>query len=127
VRHASQPARILIYREPGAATSQALGDPALEDTLKKAGHSTTGAATAQDLERALSTSDYDLVLADYQMATTLRGQLGATVPGIRLVPVLDRDTRQFLSAAKREFKVVLNIPASVNSLLNAVDKAMALR
>ncbi len=123
---AKHPGRILVYREPNSETAAALKDPELDKYLKQAGHSTRDADGPQDLQYALGADRFDLVLVDYRAASRLRDQLVSKGLPIRVVPVLDRGSRQFLSAAKQEFKVVLNVPASVSSVLTTIDKAMAL-
>jgi hypothetical protein len=124
---ASTPARILIYRDNGADTTSALSDPDLIAALKEAGHTPVTADGTKGLENAVSRSSFDLVLVDYASAQKVREEVGTTASHPSVIPVLNRTSRQFLSAAKREFKVVMNVPATVSSVLATIDKAMSRR
>ena len=122
---ASSPARILIYRDLGSDTTSALRDPELITALKDAGHTPVIADGEQGLDKAVKGSTFDLVLVDYASAQKVRTELMTAASRPRVVPVLDRTSRQFLSAAKREFSVVMNVPATVSSVLKTIDKAMS--
>jgi hypothetical protein len=122
---ASVPARILIYRDAPSNTASAMTDPELLSALKQAGHTAVAADGKADFESAVSSAQYDLVLVDYASAQAVRDELVKSSPAPRVVPVLDRASRKFLSAAKQNFTVVMNVPATVSSVLSTIDKAMA--
>lgn len=124
---ASSPARILIYRDVGSDTTSGLMDPNLITALKEAGHTPVAVDGEQGLDKAIQGEAFDLVLVDYASAKKVRVDLLAATSQPRVVPVLNRTSRKFLSAAKDEFKVVMNVPATVNSVLATINKAMLLR
>ena len=124
---ASMPARILIYRDIGSDTTSALTDPQLITSLKEAGHSPVTADGAQGLEKAVKGGSFDLVLVDYASVQKVRDGVMTATSHPRVVPVLDRTSRHFLSEAKKEFRVVMNVPATVSSVLATIDKAMSAR
>jgi len=120
------PAKILIYTDPSTDPSSAMFDPELMAVLKEAGHIPSQAIGREGLEKAVAETQFDVILADYGVAAKVRDDVRSKVPTSRVVPVLDRSSRQFLSTAKKDFGVVLNVPASAARLLSAIDKAMTI-
>ena len=110
---ASTHARILIYRDVKSDAVSGLNDPDLVAALTDAGHTTVTVEGEQDLDKAMKGGTFDLVLVDYSSAQKVRDELVVTSSHPSVVPVLDRTTRKFLSAARSEFKVVMNVPAPV--------------
>ena len=62
-RHSPRPASVLLYI-PQSAAGRPLSDPNLESALKEAGHAVHAATTSADLESALHSGSYDVVLAN---------------------------------------------------------------
>jgi len=124
---ASIPARILIYRDIGSDTTSALRDPELISALKDAGHTPVTADGTQGLESAVQGGTFDLILVDYGSAQKVRDEINTIKSHPRVVPVLDRTARKFLSQAKKDFQVVMNVPATVSSVLTTINSAMSLR
>ena len=124
---ASTPARILIYRDVSSDTTSALRDPDLIAALKDAGHTPVTADGVQGLNSAVRGASFDLVLVDYASAQKVRDEIKTASSQPRVVPVLDRTSRRYLSEAKKQFNVVMNVPATVSSVLNTINKAMTQR
>jgi len=79
-RHSPRPASVLLYL-PQSATGQPLTDPSLESALKEAGHAVRAATTSADLESALRSGNYDVVLANITDASELgRAQAESSRP-----------------------------------------------
>src|SRR6516225_3503849 len=68
------PASILIYARPVQGASTAIRDSRLHTSLKAAGHVLSTVEDQQALERALKSSQYDLVLGDVADASMLESQ-----------------------------------------------------
>ena len=120
-------ARILIYRDVGSDTTSAVRDEQLIVVLKEAGHKPVAAEGTQGLEAAVKGGSFDLILVDYASAEKVRNEVVSSPSHPSIVPVLDRTSRHLLSTAKKEFNVVLNVPATVSSVLRTIDKAMLAR
>jgi hypothetical protein len=133
-RHTPRPASVLLYL-PQSATGQPLTDPNLESALKEAGHAVRAATTSADLESALRSGSYDVVLANITDAPDLeRAQALAAVNAILLPAVYlvapaqakeqikaDRDN------ASKTFGVMVAVPGRPGHYCAAVDKAMELK
>src|SRR5688500_6763150 len=62
-KHPPRAAAVLLYL-PESATGLSLTDPKLESALREAGHAVRAVTTSADLETALGTGTFDVVLAN---------------------------------------------------------------
>src|SRR5512134_3152170 len=74
-KHTPRAASVLVYL-PESATGRALTDPKLESALREAGHSVRAVTSAADLEAALGSATFDVVLANVTDAPTLEKAKG---------------------------------------------------
>ncbi|HEX6850278.1 MAG TPA: hypothetical protein VF139_02640 [Candidatus Polarisedimenticolaceae bacterium] len=118
-------ANVLIYRDAETDPTSVMFDPALPEVLAEVGHTPSVADRPDELVE--SARGADVVLVEYRSAPAVRESIRASGGGSIVVPVLDRAARKNLSAAKREFGVVLNVPASAATLIRAIDRALAAR
>ena len=134
-RHTPRPASVLLYL-PQSATIQRLTDPNLELALKEAGHAVRAVTTSADLEGALRSGSYDVVLADVTDAPELdRAQAVATVnavvlPAVYLVAPAQQakqQTQTDRNNASKTFGVMIEVPGRPGHYCAAVDKAMDLK
>src|SRR5262245_18829243 len=72
VGHSKFPSRILIYMNPTSRVPAADKEFHVEAVLKAAGHKTQVAENEAEVEKALASGKYDLVLADYNDVPALR-------------------------------------------------------
>ena len=117
-------AAILIYTSPAAELSKVVAGGAVDDTLRKAGHRPTTVATSNEFEKALDGGAWDLVLVSLSDAQGVSKRLPSDVA---VVPVFFNATTAELVQARKQFKVVLKAPAKSQSLLEAIDDALAHR
>src|SRR5262245_17950445 len=86
-RHSPRPASVLLYL-PQSETGRPLTDPNLESALKEAGHAVRAATTSAELESALRSGSYDVVLANITDAPDLeRAQAVAAANAVVLPAV----------------------------------------
>ena len=134
-RHTPRPATVLLYL-PQSATGQPLTDPNLESALKEAGHEVRGVTTSQDLESALRSGTYDVVLANVTDAPELeRAQAVAAANAVVLPAVYlvdpgqqgKQQTKTDRDNASKTFGVMVIVPGGPGHYCAAVDKAMELK
>jgi hypothetical protein len=122
------PASILIYMNPASNMPAAAKQFKLEQTLKAAGHKSRVVESAADLEQALATGKYDIVLADIADSPEVQkgAALGTSKPSV--VPVLYKPTPADLAAVEKKYGCLI-APASSRSaeLLPVLDQAMQSR
>ncbi len=135
-KHTPRAAAVLLYL-PESATGQPLTDPKLETALREAGHTVRGVTRPADLENALRTGTYDVVLANVSDAPELERAKGVTerhavvLPAIYLVAPAARPAKQQSKAdrdkASKQFAVIVEVPGRPGHYCHAVDKAMELK
>jgi hypothetical protein len=119
------PAAILIYVNPGSHMPAAMKEFRLEATLKRAGHKPKTVDSSADLEQALSSGKYDLVLADLSDCPGVEKDAVSAVSKPLVVPVLYKPTPDELAAVEKKYGCLI-APASSRStdLLPVLDQAM---
>ena len=115
-----RPANILIYSDANSTLTQSLGNVPVAATLSKAGYRTTSVSGALELENALRSGSWDLVVTDLAGGSAIRGRVqGANAPLV--LPVAYKPTKQDLNAAKKDFKAVVKGPIKSQYFLDVVD------
>ena len=136
-RHTPRAASVLLYL-PTTASGRSLTDPNVESALREAGHAVRAVTTKVDLENALRSGDYDVILANFTDAPDLE-KVQAVVEGNAVVlPALylvapsgqqpaGQQTDAVRAKARKDFSVVVEIPSRPGHYCTAVDKAMELK
>src|SRR5438552_18265118 len=62
-RHTPRAASVLLYL-PATPAGQSMSDPNIESALREAGHTVRAVTTGEDLQGALRSGTYDVVLAN---------------------------------------------------------------
>ena len=132
-RHSPRPATVLLYAPQSAA--RPLADPNLESALKEAGHAVRAATTIADLESALGSGSYDVVLAnipdapEIERAQAVAAAHAVVLPAIYLfTPAQAKEqAKTDRAAATKAFGVLVEIPGRPGHYCAAVDKAMDLK
>jgi hypothetical protein len=135
-RHTPRAAAVLLYL-PQSASGRPLSDPNLESALREAGHAVRAVTTSADLENALRSGSYDVVLAnltdapDLERARSVTERNAVVLPAVYLVAPAPQQTKQGAKAdrdaATKAFGVVVEVPGRPGHYCAAVDKAMELK
>ena len=136
-KHTPRAAAVLLYL-PESATGQALTDPKLETALREAGHAVRAVTSPADLEAALGSGSYDVVLANLTHAPELESakrvaeRNAVVLPAVYLVapgsgPVAKERAKADREKAAKEFAVVVDVPGRPGHYCRAVDQAMELK
>jgi hypothetical protein len=136
-RHTPRAASVLLYL-PQTASGRPLSDPNLESALREAGHAVRSVTTNAELETALRSGTYDVVLAnitdapDLERVQSVTDRNAVVLPAIYLVAPADQQKAKQQSKADRdkaakEFTVVVEVPGRPGHYCLAVDKAMELK
>jgi hypothetical protein len=134
-RHSPRPAAVLLYA-PQSTAGRPLADPNLESALKEAGHAVRAATTIADLEGALGSGAYDVVLANLTEAAEIeRAQAVAAAHAVVLPAIYlfapaqqaKEQARTDRAAASKAFGVLVEVPGRPGHYCAAVDKAMDLK
>jgi hypothetical protein len=119
------PATILIYVNPSSHMPAAMKEFRLEATLKRAGHKPKIVGSSADLEQALTTGKYDVVLADLSDSPAVQKDAASATSKPLVVPVLYKPTPEELAAVEKQYGCLI-APASSRStdLLPVLEQAM---
>jgi len=118
VATSATPLAVLIYAEAPGADVEA---SQLVAALRQAGHSVDVVTDLEALRGAASAGDHDLVVADYGDALQIRDAVREADPDLRIVPILAREQRSNLTAARREFGAVVNVPTRLSRMLSVIE------
>jgi hypothetical protein len=118
------PSSILIFMNPNSRLPEAEKEFHLEATLKAAGHKAAVAETPAELQKALASGKYDLVLADVKDAPELRKEAGAIPSKPVVLPLLYKPTAEELAAAEKEANCLVRASNKSRDLLIVVDETM---
>ena len=135
-RHTPRAASVLLYL-PQIGSAR-LTDPNLESALREAGHAVRAVTTNADLETALRSGTYDVVLAnvtdapDLERAQVVTERHAVVLPAIYLVvPAAQQQAKQQAKAdratAAKDFSITVEVPGRPGHYCAAVDKAMELK
>lgn len=136
-RHTPRAASVLLYL-PTNASGLSLTDPNVELALREAGHAVLAVTTKGDLENALRTGVYDVILAnvtdapDLEKASAVVDGHAVVLPALYLVTApgqrpAGQQTDADRAKARKAFSVVVEIPSRPGHYCTAVDKAMELK
>jgi hypothetical protein len=123
---ARRPASILVYANPASGLPKTLAALPIDITLRKAGYQPTLVSTTSELNQALRGGTWDLVLADAADAAGLTGGLHNDTRVVLLLVVFDASNAQ-LKQLKQQYQRVLKSPTRSQTVLDAVDEALASR
>lgn len=122
---ARTPASILVYANPASELPKALTNVPVEATLRKAGYRPTSVATAEELDAALRTGSFDLVVAGLAEVQALRDRTQVTDKSAYL-PVLYNASASVLKQARKQYQIILKAPTRIEAFLETIDAAVAL-
>jgi len=123
---APRPASILLYAER-THTATPLKEPKLHSTLKQAGHKLRLIESSGELELALRSGQYDLVLVDPAGAAAMKPRTTSAPNKPLVLPVFTKPTKNELKAAEKEYGFYLLGPDKPIECLVAIDLAMKAR
>lgn len=118
-------AAILVYANTGSELSRLVTTLSVEAAMNKAGYRPAIAASAAELDMALRTRKWDVILVDGRDTQAVVQRLPKPTPP-HVVPVLTRPTKDELKHAERTYDTVLNTPTKNRVFVDVVDDAVDL-
>jgi hypothetical protein len=124
VNRSKFPSRVLVFMNPSSRVPAAEKEFHVEATLTAAGHKAKVVESQAEVEKALESGKYDLVLADYADVPELRKQCGASASKPAVLPLLYKPTAAELSAAEKEANCLVRPSKKSSDLLAVIDETM---
>lgn len=124
VMRSKYPSRVLVFMNPTSRVPAAEKEFHVEATLTAAGHKTKVVESQAEVEKALDSGKYDLVLADVADAPKLRQRCEASASKPAVLPLLYKPTPEELAAAEKEANCLVRPSKKSSDLLAVVDETM---
>ena len=119
-------ASVLIYMPQDSIVPAAAKKLRLQDSLKRAGHHVEAVDREADLQTALRTRTYDVVIADAAAAATLAPTLIAASGRPTLVPIFHNRSRELDEARKQSRCLIASADRAYHAAAE-IDHVMELR
>src|SRR5262249_26520730 len=124
VMRSKYPSRVLVFMNPASRVPAAEKEFHVEATLTAAGHKAKIVESQAEVEKALDTGKYDLVLADVADAPELRQRCATTASKPAVLPLLYKPTPEELAAAEKEANCLVKPSKKSSDLLAVIDETM---
>ena len=126
-QRSSHPATVLIFLPSTAPAGASTKAPQLQAFLKKAGHKPIIVQGADRLSQALSSGQYDVVLAGLAEVAGVQKQIEASGSKPAVVPMIFNGTKADVAAAKQHYRCVVKNPNNGDEYLDAIEEVMRSR
>lgn len=124
VHRSKFPSRVLVYMNPASRVPAAEKKFHVEATLTAAGHKAKVVETKAEVEKALASGQFDLVLADSTDVPDLLKRCGTSASKPSVLPLLYEPTAQELAAAEKEANCLVRPSNKSSDLLTVIDETM---
>src|SRR6266540_5191112 len=124
VNRSKYPSRVLVFMNPASRVPAAEKEFHVEATLTAAGHKAKVVESQAEVQKALESGKYDLVLADYADVPDLKKRCGMTPSKPAVLPLLYKPTAAELSAAEKEANCLVRPSKKSSDLLAVIDETM---
>lgn len=127
VNRSKFPSRVLVFMNPASRIPAAEKEFHVEATLAAAGHKPKVVESQAEVEKALATGQYDLVLADLADVPMLRKECSSSASKTAVLPLLYKPTDAELAAAEKEANCLARPSKKSSELLAVIDETMRSR
>jgi hypothetical protein len=127
VNRSKFPSRVLVFMNPGSRIPAAEKEFHVEATLAAAGHKPKVVESEAEVEKALASGQYDLVLADLADVPMLRKECSSSASKPAVLPLLYNPTAAELAAAEKEANCLARPSKRSSDLLAVIDETMQSR
>jgi hypothetical protein len=117
------PAQVLLYSSPAALRHASADEAKFHDNLERAGHSVTVIHDEDALSKALSSRNYDVIIAYSADVDAIARQLTNVQREPVLIPVIDRDAKNAHEMRER-FPQLVDEDANLNQFLKVIEQSM---
>ena len=119
-------ATILLFARPGSPLHAALAKLSIETTLRKAGYQPTVMSSATEVQSALRTGRWDVIVVDLaDVPPIIQAASDGTAPII--LPVAHDLAKAAFEAAKKQYRHMLKSPTQNHAFIDALDQAISAR
>lgn len=121
---ANHPAAILIYLRPGSKWATDQNRERLLTVLRMVGHRPDAVATLDEMQAALSTNKYDIVLTEFATADQAVGPVGDAKTRPTVVPIVFDPTRAEMAQIEKQNNCTVQVSKRNHELLTVINTVM---
>jgi hypothetical protein len=123
----SRPANILAFLRAGTGASAVAGDQRFQLALKKAGYQFRVVRDDEEVDVALRSGKYDLVIAEISDLNAIDLALHSTPRAPALLPILYQPTRLEVTSGEQRYRYVLKAPDKDSHYVSVIEKALEMK
>ena len=121
---ARYPASILIYGQPSSRLSDASRELKLPATLQQVGHKYREVSTSSELQAALASGQFNVVIADFSDVADLQARLESLTSRPAIVPIAYKLTKTETAEAARQCRFLIKAPGRSSQYLTTIAEAV---
>jgi hypothetical protein len=121
---ARYPASILIYGLPASRMSDAARELKLQATLRQVGHKYREVATWSELQSALASGQFNIVMADFADVADLQMRLKSSSSQPVIIPIAYKLTKTEVADAGRAWRFLVKAPSRSTQYLMTIAEAV---
>lgn len=121
---ARYPASILIYGQPASRMSDASRELKLQATLRQVGHKYREVATWSELQSALASRQFNIVMVDVADLADLQARLASSPSPPVVIPIAYKLTKTEVADAVRQFRFLVKAPSRSSQYLTTISEAV---
>jgi hypothetical protein len=121
---ARYPASILIYGPPASRMSDAARELKLQVTLLQVGHKYREVATWSELQSALASGQFNIVMADFGDLADVQVRLQSSPSPPVIIPIAYKLTKTEVADAARQSRFLIKAPSRSSQYLMTIAEAV---
>ncbi len=121
---ARYPASILLYAPSSSRLPGATRELKLQEKLREVGHRYTEVATWPELQAAVATGQFNIILADVADLSELQRQFTSVTPRIAIISVAYKLTKAESEDVKKQRGLVIKAPSGAARYLATIAEAV---
>jgi hypothetical protein len=121
---AKYPASVLIYVQPNSSMAAAARELKLQEALRESGHSYREVTSASDLDTALGSGRFNVVVTDLSNMIDVQRRIDASTSHPATVGVAYKLTKAEAKQAAKQYRFVINAPSRTAQYLSTITEAV---
>src|SRR5262245_29420169 len=123
-RAAVYPAAVLIYSQPNSRIQAAAREMKLQESLRQVGHKYREVATLADLDGALASGQFNVVMADFADLTEVQSRIAASTSRPATIGVAYKLTKAETQEAAKTCRFMVKVPSRGAQVLDTIFDAL---
>ena len=118
------PASVLIYTQPNSRIAAATREMKLQESLRQVGHTYREVSSLSDLDSALGSGKFNVVMADFADLTTVQDRISASASRPAAIGVAYKLSKREVKEAAKMCRFMVNVPSRAATYLGTITDAV---